>query len=111
MKKLIFIVFCIVSFYGQAAATWHSGKVRTIYPMSNGSFVITFDKDHPSCQNQAKPKYYYVSEGKNGVTKEALKNFLSVALSAGAMQKKLTINFDSSDKGCYINRLSLNFQS
>ena len=111
MKKLIFIVFCIVSFYGQAAATWHSGKVRTIYPMSKGGFVITFDNDHPSCQSNSKPDYYYVAEGKNGVTKEAIQNYLSVALSAAAMQKKLTINFDSSEKACFINRLSVNFNS
>ncbi|ALO43046.1 hypothetical protein [Pseudoalteromonas phenolica] len=111
MKKFMLLFFCTVSFSSQAAATWHSGKVRTVYPISSGGFIITFDNDHPSCQNPSNPKYYHVVEGKNGVTKDAVKNFLSVALSAGAMQKKLTINFDCSDKGCYINRLNINFQS
>ena len=109
MKKLMLVFFCIVSFGSQATATWHSGKVKTVYPVSSGGFIITFDNDHPSCQNQSNPKYYHVVEGKNGVTKDAVTNFLSVALSAGAMKKKLKIYFDSSDKSCFINRLFINF--
>lgn len=34
-----------------------SEKVRTVYPVSSGGFIITFDNDRSSCQNQSNPRY------------------------------------------------------
>ena len=99
----IILFLCSMSAYSQQL--WHSGELERVYPQANGSFVITFKTSHPSCTNQSNPKYHYVRAGENGVTPEGVQNMLSVALAAFMANKELTIKFDDSANGCFINRL------
>ncbi len=95
----------------KAAPIWHSAKVATIYPMGNGDVVLTFDNDAPTCTNASNPKYYYMRVGANGMTQEGLENMLAVALTAANSGQTVTINFDDSSTGCFINRLYVSFSS
>ena len=109
MKKYLIIFAAFISLNLTAAPTWHTAKVGRVYPLANGGFVLTFNTDNAKCKNESNPKYYYVSEGKNGVTKEAIANFMSVALFAGSSNNDLTISFDNESATCDINRLFVKF--
>ena len=109
MKKLLVFFVAFISLNLAAAPTWHTAKVDRVYPLANGGFVLTFKADNATCKNNSNPKYYYVSEGKNGVTQPAIANFLSVALVAGSSDKELTISFDNESNTCDINRLFIKF--
>ena len=54
-------------------------------------------------------KYHYVADGKFGMTREGTKNLFSVALTAAAMNKRVSVNFGTSHSSCYINRLYVAF--
>ncbi|CAM4145528.1 hypothetical protein [Pseudoalteromonas ostreae] len=109
MKKLLVIFTAFISLNLTAAPTWHTAKADSVYPLANGGFILTFKADNATCKNNSNPKYYYVSEGKNGVTQAAIANFLSVALVAGSSDKELTISFDNESTTCDINRLFIKF--
>ncbi|MEM5479473.1 hypothetical protein WNY97_06525 [Pseudoalteromonas fuliginea] len=109
MKKYLIIFAAFISLNLIAAPTWHTAKVEKVYPLADGGLVLTFNTDNATCKNDSNPKYYYVLEGKNGVTKEAIANFMSVALFAGSSNKALTINFDNESTSCDINRLFVKF--
>ncbi len=87
--------------------TWHTSKIERVYPLASGGFVLRFKNANSTCKNES--KYHYVTEGKNGVTKEAISNLLSVALVAGTSEKELTINFENSSESCDISRLFIKF--
>ena len=93
-----------------AMAASHTSTVNWIYALSSGSFILTFKTNSTQCTNSSTPQYYYVESGKNGVTAEGIKMIYSAALSGGATQKPVTINFDESSSACYVNRLSVDFQ-
>jgi hypothetical protein len=90
-----------------AAEGWHQDYVKSVYPMSNGNFVVTFATSPANCTNGSNPKYFYVQAGHNGVTAEGVKAMLAVSLMAFAGGKKLTIVFDDSSYSCDINRMSV----
>jgi len=101
--------FLVGSYQAIAADVWHSAKIKQVYPLSQGDFILTFEQDSPACLNGNTPKYYYVAVGQNGVTADALKNLLSVSLAAAAQRKTVVINFNDQSTACYINRLSVDF--
>ena len=88
-----------------ATTFWHSGTLNWIYPQADGSVVLTFTTDHPSCTNTASPKYYLVMVGQAGVTADGMKNMVATALSAFAMGRTLNVNFDDATNNCFINRM------
>jgi hypothetical protein len=94
----------------RAAETWHSGKIITVYPLANGSFVIAMDTDAAACTNTSKPKYHFVQVGQNSVTADGAKSILATALAAAAQGKTVTLNYDSDSASCYINRISVSFK-
>ena len=105
-------LLCIACLFAESAfadPVWHSSRIRYVYPLAEGDFVITFVEDAPTCQNTSSPKYHYVRVGENGVTQEGLRGMLSAALTAGAANLPVTINFDDSTSGCFINRLLVVF--
>lgn len=87
MRMFVLTMLLLLSSFTHANPTWHTSKVRSVYLLSNGGFVVTLFEDNNTCNNGSNPKCYYVMTGKNGVTKETVPNCLAVALSAGAMQK------------------------
>ncbi len=111
MRKRCLILFLIISVSHGAIAkpTWHTGKITKVYPLANGNFVITFANNSSYCTNASRPKYHYVVVGQNGVTEKGIEFLYSAALAAAATGKKVSINFDTSDKNCYVNRLQVTF--
>ena len=91
------------------AATWHSSTIKKIYPLGSGSVVLLFETDSPACTNGS--KYYYINVGVNSMTAEGRDALLSVALTAAATGKQVSINFDETSDSCDINRLSVDFGS
>jgi hypothetical protein len=91
------------------AAIWHQAKVDRVYPTADGNFVLVMAKDSDACPSTTTPDYYKVSNGRNSVTPEGVRNMLSVALTAAAQGKQLSINFDSTDSHCYINRIQIRY--
>ena len=90
-----------------AAETWLSATITAVYPLSDGSVVITFSAQSPSCTNGGSPKYHFLSVGYNGVTQPGLKNLFTVAMLAFSMGKVVAVNFDDSTPNCFINRIYL----
>lgn len=110
-SKLMLVMGCIglamlVYQSASAADVWVSPvHITRIYPQADGSIVLTVDNDNNTCTNSASPKYYQLTVGQNGVTADALKNMLAVALSAFAMNRTVSINISDSTPNCYVNRL------
>jgi hypothetical protein len=98
-------VALLFSLPGQAADVWHTGTLRAIYPMADGSFALAFTTDAAACPAPPNPKYYYVTVGQNSVTEEASKKFYATALAAFLNGTPLSIVFSSNTTNCYVNRL------
>lgn len=105
-------LFCVTVFFlsifasaANAAESWHSGKITRVYPLANGSVVLSLDTDAPNCTNTSKPKYLFVQAGQNGMTADGVRNLLAVALAAASQGKSVSINFDDSTNSCFVNRL------
>lgn len=114
MKSALFTVLLLCFVVGMqstyAAARWHTGvKIKMVYPLSGGDFVLTFDQDNPSCTSDSSPDYYRVSVGQNGVTAEGADKMYAAALTAASSGKTVNINFDDATSGCYVNRLEVIF--
>ncbi len=108
MKK-IFAILIITLASSQAFSehTWHSSKIKRIYPLANGSFIITFA--NPSSHCSRSDNYHYISTDAGGVTQEGINSMLSVVLSAAAMGKVVNAYFDKDSNICSINRLHTEF--
>lgn len=110
MQRIIIIfVVCVFVSTVSAEPTWHTAKVKQLYPLSDGAIVVIFDKDNTACPNTNSPQYYYLRTGTNGVTADGLKNMYSALLAAAASGKDVVINFESSNSDCAINRLTVLF--
>jgi len=110
LKKTLVLFLLILSNFSFAATdAWHEAEIKTIYPLADGNFIIIFKFDSANCPATNNGKYHYVEAGAFGMTKEGVKNALSVALSAAAMGKILKINFDTSNVKCSVNRMQINF--
>ena len=107
--RIAVLVSLVCSFQTLAADVWHTAKIKHVYPLSQGDFILRFEQDSPACLNGNTPRYYYVAVGQNGVTADGLKILLSVSLAAAAQKKSVVINFSDSTDACYINRLSVDF--
>lgn len=92
--------------FARAADIWHTSTVRQIYPLADGSFVLIFNQDSPSCLDANNPNYHYVTVGQNGMTLEGAKKVYAIAMLAFSMGKQLQINFNDAG-GCYINRAAI----
>jgi hypothetical protein len=88
-----------------AAEVWHQDYVKTVYPLSNGNFIVTFVNSPAACTNASTPKYFHVGVGSNGVTGDGVKSMLATALLAFASGKRLTVVFEGASSTCDVNRL------
>jgi len=87
-----------------AASTTVTSTLKSVYPLSDGSFVLIFTNDASTCVNST-PKYFYITPGQNGVSVDGAKAMLATSLSAFALGASVTLNFDDSTAFCYGNRL------
>jgi hypothetical protein len=88
-----------------AAEQWATNKLKFVYPLANGSFVLAFQVDPTNCPSVGSPKYFYVAAGENGVTADGVKAMLAASFAAMAMDKDLQLAFSDSSTYCYVNRL------
>ncbi len=108
-KNIILVSLLFLPSLSMAIGQWHTSTVKAVYPLANGSFVLSFNTDSPSCSNSTSPKYYYVTVQENGMTQEGAEKIYSAALAAGMGGKEVQINFEDATSGCYVNRLYLTF--
>lgn len=85
---------------------WHTSTIKKVYPFHNGSFAIIFDEPSRCHKDNG---YHAVEVGSNGVTQEAVDRFLSVVLTAGSLNKELSIYYDDTHPSCAIRRLNFAF--
>ena len=85
--------------------TWHTARIKQIYPQASGAFVLILDSDHANCNSQSSPDYYYVSPNMNGMTVEGSNKLFSVAMLAASLNKPIQIYFRDIASLCVINRL------
>jgi hypothetical protein len=103
--KFILLFSLIASTSMADASEWFTGNIKSVYPLANGSFIITFTSDVGSkCYATGTPKYYRIEENKNDLTADAVRNFLATVLTAQATGRKLSVYHDTSEN-CYVNRL------
>nr|BDD45212.1 hypothetical protein 18 [Saccharospirillaceae bacterium] len=111
-KRAITTLVILVASISMAVAesTWHTDvKIKKVYPLASGDFVLILNKDSAKCTGVESPNYYRVAVGENRVTAEGANKIYSAALSAAMANKSVNINFDDSTPHCYINRLQVVF--
>lgn len=108
MKHLLLISSLLLSMTA-SADMWYSGKLKMVYPLASGSFVLTFQTSPPECTNSS--HYFYTEVGQRSVTIEGSNKMYSLALVAASGDKKLTVNYDETSSNCYINRMYIDYQS
>ncbi len=109
LSRILIVGFLsILSTTSFADSHWHSSNIKSIYPLGDGDFVLTFDTDSADCTSTSSPKYHYVRVGENGVTKEGINQMYSLAMSAAMTDKTVYIYFnDAAD--CLVNRMFVSF--
>ncbi len=90
-----------------ATETWHTSTIKYVYPLADGTYVLIFDTNAPTCTSTTTDKYHYVIPSQNGMTDEGAKKIYAAALLALATDKAVQIAFDDATTNCYINRLSV----
>jgi len=96
-----------VSESANASEQWVVDNVRSVYPLGDGSFIVTFVNPQPICTNTATYPYFWVSPGHNGVNAEGTKAMLATALTALVAGKKVSLAFEAATADCFVNRLSV----
>ncbi|MCG7561661.1 MULTISPECIES: response regulator receiver protein [Pseudoalteromonas] len=114
IKKILLSLSCalaISSFGAQASGKWHTSKLHTVYPTSQGGFVLTFKTNAPDCSQTVNSahKYHYVEVNKHSMTMEGANKIYSLALMAAASNKSMSFFYDSTSDKCYINRAYVQF--
>jgi formylmethanofuran dehydrogenase subunit E-like metal-binding protein len=109
VRSRLLLCVALTTFAGAASATetWVTDYIKSVYPLSDGSFVIIFASSQPVCTNDPTAQYFYVSPGNNGVTADAVKAMLATSLTAYALEKKISLAFESASSYCYVNRLQI----
>lgn len=102
---LLCLVMLAATSSSALAETWHTARIKSVYPLANGSVVLIFVEDAPACAGTGPGKYHFISVGENGVTTEGVRMMMATALAALAMDKTVSVAFAEASSGCYINRL------
>lgn len=107
VKYITIIALLMMPLLSVAENVWHESTIRTIYPLGSGAFVIIPVVPAPDCTRS--DSYLYVSEGENGVSAEAVKNMLSVSLTAATLGKNIKVNYNKNSTSCFISKLQISF--
>ena len=97
----------VVPGLANASEQWVTDTVRSVYPLADGSFVITFVHAQPICTNTATYQYFWVSAGHNGMSADGVKSMLATALTAFTTGKTIDLAFESATSDCFVNRLAI----
>jgi hypothetical protein len=106
-RRIIALSLCALSTSVQAADVWHTSTIKYLYPLADGSFVLTFETNASACSNANASKYHYVTPTQNGMTEQGATKIYAAALMAKAAELSVQINFSDSTASCYINRLTV----
>jgi hypothetical protein len=87
------------------AESWHTSRVKYVYPLADGSVVLVFVNSAVACSASGPDKYHYLSVGENGVTADGFDRIYAAALAGAAGGQVLQINFDDASSYCFVNRL------
>ena len=90
-----------------AAELWVDEYLLSVYPLSDGNFILSFQTAPTQCTSTANPKYFHVYAGQNGVTAEGVKAMLAASLTALASGKRVQAAFDDSTSNCFVNRIRI----
>jgi hypothetical protein len=107
LRALVCMIAVAIAGSAVGAERWVVATITSVYPLADGSFVLTFSADSPNCTNGNSPKYYHATVGQNGVTIEGLKGLLAVSLAAATQGKTVNVAFDDATAACYVNRLAV----
>jgi hypothetical protein len=105
LRAVVGVVLAAGAAQANAAESWYQDTIKTIYPLPNGDFVVTFVNSPPACLNTSTPKYLHVQAGVYGVTSEGVKSMLATSLVAYVAGKRLTVVFDDTSTSCSVNRM------
>ncbi len=105
--RMVFLTLLTITCSNSYAAySSVQSTVKSVYPLSDGSFVVILTNDTSTCTAPT-PKYFYVTPGQNGVTLDGAKAMLATALTAFATGSSLALSFDDATTSCYVNRFSM----
>ena len=90
-----------------ATPVWFTSTIKTVYPQGNGDYVLIFNDPSPSCSHAG--GYHLIAPSQNGMSEAGSNKMYALAVTAAALGKTLTINFDDSSSNCYVNRLLVDF--
>src|SRR5262245_56345793 len=97
MKKPHWILGAVGSLITLSAHAAEQTKVSTItdvYPMANGSFVISIADVPTQCTNTSTPKRLTVKVGENSITAEALQQIFAASLTAMTTDITVYVAYD-----------------
>jgi hypothetical protein len=107
-RTVVVSLMLAASMIVSAAQVAVMSTLTSVYPLSDGSFILNFTNDaSTTCTSPNTPKYFYVMPGQNGVTVDGAKAMLATALTAFAMGKSVSASYDDATIFCYINRFSI----
>lgn len=107
LRTILAALLLTACIQAHAAEVWHTAYVTRVYPQPDGSVRLAFSSDHASCTNNSTPKWHFIVVGQNSVTADGLRAMHSIALTALAMERQVSIAFDDATASCYINRLQI----
>jgi hypothetical protein len=108
LKKRLACFLCLALAQLAAVAhaeTWHTARIKDVYPLGNGSLVLIFVVDAAGCTGAGPGKYHYISAGQAGVNTDGVRLMAATALMAFASDKPVSVAYDETSASCYINRL------
>ena len=108
----VFLLFLISTSVSANSAWLQSAKIKMIYPVSDGSVILTFHEDSTtsSFDCMRADKYHYIRPNAGGVTPEAAKNMLSVALTAASTGKEISMNYVTDSSICVVKSIYIVYE-
>lgn len=110
MKRSRFILGLVAAtsvLSSHAAEQTRHSTITDVYPMANGSFVISLADDPSHCTNTAVPKRLAIKAGENNMTAEGARQMFAAALAALTSGVRVYVAYDDATASCYVNRFKL----
>lgn len=90
-----------------AAEQTKISTITDVYPMANGSFVISLADEPTHCTSTQVPKRLTVKVGENNMTAEGARQMFAAVLAALTSEVGVYVAYDDATSSCYVNRLKL----
>jgi hypothetical protein len=90
-----------------AAEQTKISMISDVYPMANGSFVISLADEPTHCTSGSTPKRLTIKMRENNMTAEGARQMFAAALTALTSGVGVDVAYDDATSSCYVNRLRL----